>query len=308
MLALPGAPRQKDDKLTVSETASTIIKLLSSLVSPKTCVKYLAVACSLVFSWIYVGEFIKNLEKRGVSISDQQSDIVILLIGVGLGGLLGFLIVAMFEAGHNKITSLQQAKILKIEAEESKAKKERDNQSFVNDFIGAIDHLKASQVRVLRKLTIGRANIDFIEGENGDLAKNKYIQRVSCVHGSTYITEINPLLKNYVVEHWKSDIDSRIERMFTENPFANELLELLETQNSDSTNPVKTGWFQYLSVYSSTCLHGEYERNPNDAERVNYELWFGEYDEDVIEELERRNDKSYNGNLVIAHNRLQNSA
>jgi len=55
----------------VTETASTIVKLLSSLVSPKTCIKYLSVAISLVLSWVYVGKYLESLKATGISISDQ---------------------------------------------------------------------------------------------------------------------------------------------------------------------------------------------------------------------------------------------
>lgn len=292
----------------MSETASTIIKLLSSLVSPKTCIKYLTVACSLVFSWVYVGEFLKDLEKRGISVSSEQSDIIILLVGVGIGGLLGFMIVGVVDLVQNKFTSIQQDRVQKKEAKKSRIEKEKSNESFLNEFIDAIGHLRKSQIRVLRLLTKGRANIDFIEGEYADLAKNKYIHRVSCVYSSTYITEINPLLKDYVIEHWKSDVNVRIDVLYEENPFANELLELLESENSNSNSFVDTKWFQYLSVYGRTCLHGDYERNPSDIDKADYELWFGEHDEDIMEELARRNNTKYNGNLVISNSRLKNSA
>lgn len=292
----------------MSETASTIIKLLSSLISPKTCVKYLAVAVSLVFSWTYVGEWLKNLKSSGIVISDQQTDIVILLIGVGIGGLIGFIIVSLFEAAQNKWSTFKKEQALIREAEMSIIAKEKSDEDFLSEFSNAIDHLQISQIRVLRKLSRGRANIDFSENTNSNLAKNGYIQKISCAYGATYISQINPLLKSFVVEHWNKDIDSRISLLYSENEFAANLLELLESENGNSLEPVDVRWFEHLSVYGRTCLHGDYERNPTDEDKANYELWFGEHDEDLLEELEKRNNTKYNGNLIIKHERLVSRA
>lgn len=292
----------------MSETASTIIKLLSSLVSPKTCVKYLVVAVSLVFSWVYVGKFLKNLKNSGIVISDQQADIVILLVGVGIGGLIGFTIVSLFESAQNKWSKIQKEKALVHESEISKIAKEKRDAVFLSEFVNAIDHLQASQIRVLRKLSKGRANIDFSESTNRNLYENDYVHKISCAYEATYITQINPLLKSFVVEHWNKDIDSRISLLYSENEFAVNLLALLESENVNSSEPVDVKWFEHLSVYGQACLHGDYERNPTDEGKANYELWFGDHDEDLIEELEKRNNTKYNGNLVIKHERLVNCA
>lgn len=288
----------------MNETASTIIKLLSSLISPKTCVKYLAVAVSLVFSWVYVGEWLKNLKNSGIAISAQQADIVILLVGVGIGGFIGFIIVSLFEAAQNKWSNIKKERALIHETEMSKIAKEKSDADFLDEFINAIDYLQASQIRTLRKLSRDRANIDFSKSTNSILAENGYIERISCAYGKTYITQINPLLKSFVVDHWNKDIDSRISLLYNENEFAANLLELLELENENSSEPVDVKWFEHLSAYGRTCLHGDYERNPTDEGKANYELWFGEHDEDLIEELEKRNNKIYHGNLVIKHERL----
>ena len=270
--------------------------------------KYLAVAVSLVCSWVYVGEWLKNLKNSGIVVSDQQADIVILLVGVGIGGLIGFTIVSLFESAQNKWSKIKKEKALVHEAEISKIAKEKNDAVFLSEFVDAIDHLQASQIRVLRKLSRGRANIDFSESTNCDLYENDYIQRISCAYGATYITQINPLLKTFVVEHWNKDIDSRISLLYSENEFAANLLELLESANVNSSESVDVKWFEHLSVYGRTCLHGDYERNPADEGKANYELWFGEHDEDLIEELEKRNNTKYNGNLVIKYERLVSSA
>ena len=290
----------------MGETASTIIKLLVSLVSPKTCVKYLVVAVSLVSSWIYVGEWLKELDENGVSIPQQQADIVILLVGIGVGGLLSFILFSVYNAGHNKWSSIKNEEAKNIEAERSKINKGHCNDLFKSAFISAIQHLKSSQVRALRQLTKGRANIDFSDSDNQILSDNQYIEKISCAYSSTYITQINPLIECDVVEHWKNDIESRVETLYNENPYAVDLLELLKTENADSLYLVDTKLFEHLSKYGDTCLHGDYGTPSLDG-KENYDLWFGEYDEDVLEALERSNNAKYNGNIVIAHERLINN-
>jgi hypothetical protein len=290
----------------MSETASTVIKLLSALVSPKNCVKYLSVAVSLVFSWVYVGEYIDALKVDGISISDQQSDIVILLVGVGIGGLVGFAIVQAYEKFLAHWESKKNIKRQEEQKETTQLDKVKADKQYTEEFKLAIDHLRASQVRTLRKLTNGRANIELGESENQILRDNGYIQTISCSHSTTYITQVNPLLNSFIIEHWKLEIEFKIERLYAVNSYANELLNLLKTENENSMAPVDTKYFESLSAYGDTCLHGDHDRHTNNKESPDYHLWFGEHDEDIIEALEKRNNTKYNGNLVIINSRLVN--
>ena len=90
----------------MSETAGTIIKLLTAFTSPKACVKYISVALTLLISWKYFATVV------GLSqIPDEQLVIVLILIGVGFGSLVGHIVYSIFEFLRNQYLQRKQKKL-----------------------------------------------------------------------------------------------------------------------------------------------------------------------------------------------------
>lgn len=288
----------------MSDTAATIIKIMSTLVSPRVCVKYIAVAISIVVSYIYVGRY---LEYLGVQLSQIHSDAVIILIGLGFGGIIGFVVVSIFDflKKHWLLHVENQHRVAETSAyERAQLKKQGE---FLQLFESAIIHLKGSQIRTLRSLSKGIKNIDFSENENEVLEKNGYIQKISCSYGKVYLTRLNPNIEMHVLNHWQNDVDRRIEKLYEENRYAEQLLNILCPENRDDNLLVDEEILSDLKEYGGHCLHGAFYSPGRDQDPMEYHLWFGENDDDVIKELERRHSRKYDGNLRIPVSQLQKS-
>ncbi|MCH8531334.1 MAG: hypothetical protein LAT65_10820 [Saccharospirillum sp.] len=288
----------------MSDTAATIIKIMSTLVSPRVCVKYIAVAISIVLSYIYVGRYLESLE---VQLSQVHSDAVVILIGLGFGGIIGYVVVSIFDLlkKHWLLHVEHQQRVAEAAALERSQLKEQDE--FLQLFESAIFHLKRSQVRTLRLLSKGIKNIDFSENENEALEKNGYIKKISCSYGKVYLTRLNPAIEKHVLDHWKYDVNLRIEKMHEENRYSEQLLNILCPDNRDDNFFVNEEILADLKEHGGYCLHGAFYSPERDQDPTEYHVWFGEYDDDVIEELEKRHSRKYDGSLIIPISQLQRS-
>lgn len=280
----------------MSETAGTIIKLLSALTSPKASVKYLSVALFLFISWKY---FEAGLKDAGIP--KEQLSIIIILIGLGLGSLAGHIIVFFGEIIWNKYTIKKEEKerLKEEEDEKEKAKIEKDekDEAFIRRFKISFPHLHTEQKRILRSLTIENKNLDLLDSEISALNDNGYIKSILNVSSTTYLMAINPLLTEYVSNQWKAEVNSRIDELYNDNSIpAEELLEILKYSNKEKETPIKSSLIEGLSEYSG-CI-----RVNADTETEGYWLWF---DFDIREALEVRNNEEYIDELYIPKSRLQ---
>ncbi|TOM46799.1 hypothetical protein CGH76_20515, partial [Vibrio parahaemolyticus] len=124
----------------MSETVTTIIKLLSALTSPKAAVKYIAVAASIVLSWGYLSNLAKSF-----GTPDENIGVVVLLAGVGIGSIVGQVISwlgqVLWRFVNSKIQSKRLAKLAREEVAESEQKKEKDNAALVQRYAKSFLHL-----------------------------------------------------------------------------------------------------------------------------------------------------------------------
>ncbi|MEQ6885237.1 hypothetical protein [Salicola sp. Rm-C-2C1-2] len=150
-------------------------------------------------------------------------------------------------------------------------------------------------------------NIDFSENENEILEKNGYIKKISCSYEKVYLTQLNPAIEKHVLYHWENDVNCRIKKMYEENRYAEQLLDILCPDNRDDNFVVKEEILSDLNEYDGHCLYGAFYSPIREQDPTEYHLWFGEYDDDVIEKLEQRHFRRYDGNLRIPVSQLQKS-
>lgn len=93
--------------MILSETATTIIMLLSALTSPKAAVKYISVAVSIVVSWKYFSELAKSF-----GTAEENISIVVLLAGIGFGSIFGQIITWVGELVWSFVNEKIEAKKL----------------------------------------------------------------------------------------------------------------------------------------------------------------------------------------------------
>lgn len=288
----------------MSDTAAAIVKIMSTLVSPRVCVKYIAVATSIVWSYVYVGRYLESLE---VELSQVHYDAVLFLIGLGVGGIIGYAVVSVFDFLKKHWLQHVDRQNEIAEAAESQRAQQKKKNEFLQLFESAILHLTKYQIHTLRSLSKGIRNIDYSENENEVLERNGYIQKISCSYGKVYLTQLNPDIEKYVLDHWIYDVNFRIEKMYEENTYAKQLLDILCPDVRDDNFVVKEEVLSDLKEYGGHSLYGAFYSPSREQDPKEYHLWFGEYDDDVIKELEKRHSRRYDGNLKILVSQIQKS-
>lgn len=280
----------------MSETAGTIIKLLAALTSPKACVKYITVAVTLLISWKYLEPVISETQ-----ISKEQLSIVLLLLGVGCGSLVGQAISWVTEFSWKRHRSKKDAALKQeIELEEferERIEKEEKNKLLLTKIRSSFEHLHFEQKATLRKLTLKNETLDMSESNNSALEKNGYIQRLVHVRVTDYMTQINPLISNFVKDQWLTEKESKVKSFLEYNDHAERLLELLEEDNQDKDFPVDNEVLKSTSRYSEG-VRVQYDDRENST---GYWLWFEDY---LLEEFEKKTGKSYVDEAFISLQRI----
>ena len=270
----------------MSETAGTIIKLLAGLLtSPKTCVKYITVAVTLLILWKYLEPVISETE-----ISKEQLSIVLLLLSVGCGSLLGG---AIFWATER----LWKQHRSKKEAERKRIKKKEQDKLLLIKIQSSFKHLHFEQKATLRRLTLENETLDISESNNSALERNGYIQPLVNVSNTEYMTQINPLISNFIKEQWSVEKESEVKSFLESNDHAEKLLELLEKDNQNKDFPVGKEVLKSISSYSN-CIRGKDDDRENST---GYRLWFEDY---FLEEFEKKTGKLYVDEAFISLQRI----
>ncbi|MCL6416906.1 hypothetical protein MIB92_14690 [Aestuariirhabdus sp. Z084] len=280
----------------MSETAGTIIKLLAALTSPKACVKYITVAVTLLISWKYLEPIISETQ-----ISKEQLSIILLLLGVGCGSLVGQVISwsieylwklhkSKKEADLNQKLELEKAEIQRIEEEEKQKRLLKKIQS-------SFEHLHFEQKATLRKLTLKNETLNMSDLSNSALEENGYVQRLVHVRVSNYLTQINPLISDFVKKQWAAEKELKVKEFLQYNEHAEKLLELLEEKNRGKELSVEKEVLASTSRYSG-CVQGD---DDDREDSTGYWLWFEDY---LLEEFEKQTGKSYIDEVFISLQRI----
>jgi hypothetical protein len=282
----------------MSETAGTVIKLLAALTSPKACVKYLTVAISLYLSWLYLAPNFTDLE-----ISSEQKSLILLLIGLGSGSLIGHFLSelsAFFWNKHKekrgKEKEDKQKTQDKIEGE--KVKKEKDD-ALLEQIKLIFQHFTLEQKKLLRELTLKDQTIDTRDSENQALIKNKFINTVLQVQYQNYVVTINPILKDFIKQHWNAELEMRIQEFHeTHETNASLLLNIMTAGNTISN--IEPSIFEKLQSDTGIINTGL-----DDEDVPGLWLWFDLY---IREKLTELNDTEYLDEVFIEESRFAKSA
>lgn len=280
----------------MSETASTIIKLLTALTSPKACVKYITVAVVLLFSWTYLEPVITETK-----VSPEQLSIIILLLGVGIGSLIGQGISWGLGFIWEKHQARKNEELLKEktirDAEKEKLAKEITDSLIIRKIQDSFEHLHFEQKKTLRKLTIRNETLDMSDSNNSALEKNGYIQKLVHVRVTEHLVQINPVIEDYVKTQWAAEKESKVKGYLEHNESAIELLNLLEEGSNISKVTVSKELLSMATRHSS-CIQGLANDSDNSK---GYWLWFEEY---LLKEFERQTGRSYIDEVFIPSDRI----
>lgn len=256
----------------MSESAATIIKIISALTSPKACIKYITIGGFYFSFLVYIKPMMPN-----DGITPQQKQFIILMIGLGVGSLVGHLIsefiyflLGLYRKAKEKKTS--DLEIKKLEQDKLEEKEESDREILEN-IISSFLHLNANQKQTLRELVYRDLNLSLQEGDYQILLQNNYILKKSSTQKGSFVFSINPAIKSFIEEEWyktrKNNINS-----FMLNPHAKELLSSLEVDNIEKAFSVNNQALTSISRYSN-AIGGFFDKEPYAGDIVGFNLFFG---------------------------------
>lgn len=267
----------------MNETATTIIKLLSALTSPKAAVKYISVAVFIVVSWKYISELAKSL-----GTPEENISIVVLLAGVGFGSTAGQIVTWIGELFWNFVNGkLEAAKLAKQAIEEKAAndlKLDNENKRLLQKYTESFPHLDWESKENLRRLTLRDITLDFSNMAFKALLENKYINVVSQISNTTCLVRLNPIVVEVTKKTWEQEIKENVDDYFREmTPEKQKVLWLMECREEDDDSIIDFDIKSTVSPYYS-CIRREAE------DENGFWLCFRSY---YLDEFAKRTGKEY---------------
>ncbi|MGO3056024.1 hypothetical protein ACT3R7_09425 [Halomonas sp. AOP43-A1-21] len=282
----------------MSETASTIIKLLSALTSPKAAVKYLSVSVSIVISWKYFSELAKSL-----GTPEENISIVVLLAGVGLGSIVGQIIIWLGEMVWSFVSGKLEArkhtqKEIKHKAE-SDLKTANDNEALLRKYTESFEHLGWESKEKLRELTLRDITLDFSNLAFKALLENKYVKLISQISNRNYLVALNPVIVEVTKATWEQEIKANVDDYFLEmTSEKSKVLELMEFRKADDDSLIDFDISSTIFPYYS-CIRREAK------DENGFWLCFRSY---YLDEFSNRTGKEYQEETWIDKGRILPSA
>lgn len=278
----------------MSETATTIIKLLSALTSPKAAVKYISVAVFIVVSWKYFSELAKSL-----GTPEENIPIVVLLAGVGFGSIAGQIATWLGELSWNFVIGKLEAAKLANQAIEEKAtndlKRAKENERLLQKYTESFPHLGWEPKEKLRELTLRDITLDFSNMEFKALLENKYVNVVSQISNKTYLVTLNPVIAEVTKTTWEQEIKENVDDYFRDmTPEKQKILELMEFREEDDDSVIEFDIKSTVSPFYS-CIRREAE------DKNGFWLCFRSY---YLDEFAKRTGKEYQDESWIDKSRI----
>ncbi|MEJ6495399.1 hypothetical protein [Pseudoalteromonas lipolytica] len=282
----------------MSESAATIIKIISALTSPKACIKYITIGAFYFFSLVYIKPLMSN-----EVITDEQKQFIILMIGLGAGSLLGHLIsegvyflIDLYKKTKEK--EKNELKLKKREEDELK-EKERTDRKVRENITTSFLHLNLNQKQTLRKLTYGDLNLSLQDSDYQVLLQNNYILRKTATQKGSYVFSINPSIIDFIKDEWFKHRKDNID-LFMDNYYASDLLNLLTLENLDKNLTIDNEALISISKYSP-AVRGYFDSKIY-SEIEGFNLYF---DWDYLPMFEDMFNKNYVDEIYIPVERIK---
>ncbi|MGF1871289.1 hypothetical protein [Photobacterium indicum] len=216
----------------MSESAATIIKILSALTSPKASVKYIAVGVFMLLTWSNISKYVDSY-----GIPAEHQSLIVLFIGLGLGSLIGQLVYISVDFGWSKYKITQNLQLEKQNITEATKKKEEEKNCADKELLANLeksypyyDHWAKD---VLRKLSQEEKGLQWSDYYVRILQDNGYIQKILNIDTDTNLYRLHPALTSFVASDWKNEIDNHLNEFFEDYTEDKKLLiKLLIVENA----------------------------------------------------------------------------
>ncbi|WP_411383427.1 hypothetical protein ACK3BK_23685 [Pseudomonas sp. L7] len=193
----------------MSDAATSLMKVLSALTSPKASVKFIAVAIFMIFSWKYVDRQVLELD-----VPQQYAELIKVFLGLGLGTLAGegfyFLVAEILKAGKDWRSRLANEKERERNEAEKAVKLEQKKREVVESFVKAFAHYHIEKREILRDLTLRECCLAAHASDVVDLEVQGYIVKVVRVDENRNVYRLNAFIHDYVSKQWREEVEINV--------------------------------------------------------------------------------------------------
>ncbi|EOD4069586.1 TPA: hypothetical protein ACP7HF_001411 [Yersinia enterocolitica] len=229
----------------MSDISSTILKILSSITSPKAAFKFILISISLTLCWLYA-----HPKLGAIGIPNEISSITISFLGVGLGSLICDASCWLYNSVQARSDRLKEEKKKAVQERIAHERKIKSDEEFLIKFQSTFEHYDLELRTILRHLSIENKKYPDMTCDTSDLhalVSNKVIYKVANVDLRSDIYSINPLIKEFISTQWNDEIEQGITDFLSfMTPLkvtALELLELNENSFDGKTRRIKKSIF-----------------------------------------------------------------
>tara|TARA_R110002124_G_scaffold287274_2_gene472188 strand:+ start:3443 stop:4282 length:840 start_codon:yes stop_codon:yes gene_type:complete len=242
----------------MSETASTMIKLLIAISSTKANIRYVCIPIAIFFSWKY---FVPVLSVTDIPV--EYITVIAFVLGIGVGSLIGSIFYKIYTSARkyreNSKKAIEDERLRQDEEAQRNRLKEAKKAAINKRIKESFDHLTFAQRNILITLTKNQNKLD-CSGHTLILLEHDFIRKLTRINGSTYIVEINPMIADFLNSRIDDIEKKRVIKFFESNPEANELLSLLETDYLYDSILLKPDVIAVSYMFSS-CIQGEHHNS-----------------------------------------------
>lgn len=223
----------------MSDAAGTILKIISSIASPKAAIKFISIAIVLLLSWEYLNDFIESL-----SVISEHKNLIMLFLALSIGSIIGEVVSLFGEITYKysigKYLNFRQNK-------KAIQEKNERGEKLLAHFKLTYKHLPFSTKEMLWELSKEPTSI-WDEDEShipvSSLINNGYIRRVSNLDNYQSLYKLHPQISIYLTNNIEKEIEDIIETLDYND-------DLIKTITSNDYLPHST-YREFLKI-ANTC-------------------------------------------------------
>ncbi|MDI6440303.1 hypothetical protein QMW88_19505 [Cronobacter dublinensis] len=208
----------------MSDAVGTILKIISSIASPKAAVKFIAIAIILLLSWGHLNDLIESL-----GTASEHKNLIMLFLALGTGSIVGEIVSVlgeiMYKYSIGKYFEVRQKK-------KSIKEKKEYGERLLTHFKLTYKHLSFSTKEILWDLskepqTIWDDDESYIPVRS--LIENGYIKQISSLSAHENLYKLHPYISTHLKNNIEKEIDNIINVFISENN--NELINTITSSD-----------------------------------------------------------------------------
>lgn len=215
----------------MSDAAGTILKIISSIASPKAAVKFISIAIVLLLSWGYLNDFIESL-----GATSEHKSLMMLFLALGVGSIIGEALSFFGEI----IYKYTIGKCLEFRQKKKAIKEKKEyGERLLTHFKLTYKHFSFNTKEFLWDLSKEPHSIwdDDSCIPVRSLIENGYIKQISSLSDHESLYKLHPYISIYLKNNMEKEIDDII------NAFISE-------RNNDLINTITSSDYLPNSTYS----------------------------------------------------------